>query len=100
MRTHLLHFPLKAWEIEVSGKVELALARLKHAFDLWHPELYLVVSDVKTKQKAESLVKPKMGAFAEIEKFLTVVGIDDIVDLYNSLKPHRDFVSKLARKYS
>lgn len=99
-RTHPLHSPLKVWEIEVSGKVESALARLKHAFDIWHPELYLVVSDVKTKERAESLVRPKIGAFAEIEKFLTTVGIDEIVNLYNSLKPHREFLSKLARRYS
>jgi len=61
------HLPVKVWEVEISGNVLTALARLKHAFDLWHPELYLVVSDAKTKEKAEELVKPIKGAFAEIE---------------------------------
>jgi hypothetical protein len=100
-RDHPTHSPLKVWEVEKSGNVVLALARLKHAFDIWHPELYLVVSDAKTKEKAESIVRPQIkGAFAEIEKFLTVIGTDEITNLYNSLKPHKDIISKLARKYT
>lgn len=100
-RDHPTHSPLKVWEVERSGNVVLALARLKHAFDIWHPELYLVVSDAKTKEKAESIVRPQIkGAFAEIEKFLTVIGTDEITNLYNSLKPHKDIISKLARKYT
>jgi hypothetical protein len=100
-RDHPTHSPLKVWEVETSGNVVLALARLKHAFDIWHPELYLVVSDTKTKEKAESIVRPHIkGVFAEIEKFLTVIGTDEITNLYNSLKPHKDIISKLARKYT
>jgi len=94
-RDHPTHSPLKVWEVETSGNVVLALARLKHAFDFWHSELYLVVSDAKTKEKAESIVR---GAFAGIEKFLTVIGADEITNLYNSLKPHKDLISKLAKK--
>ena len=94
-RVHPTHSPLKVWEVETSGNVVLALARLKHAFDIWHSELYLVVSDAKTKEKAESIVR---GAFAGIEKFLTVIGADEITNLYNSLKPHKDLISKLAKK--
>jgi hypothetical protein len=100
-RDHPAHSPLKVWEVEISGNVVLALARLKHAFDIWHPELYLVVSDAKTKEKAESIVRPQIkGAFAGIEKFLTVIGTNEITNLYNSLKTHKDIISKLAKKYA
>jgi len=100
-RVHPTHSPLKVWEVETSGSVILALARLKHAFDIWHSELYLVVLDAKTKEKAESIVRPQIkGAFAEIERFLTVIGADEITNLYNSLKPHKDLISKLVKKYA
>jgi hypothetical protein len=93
--------PLKVWEVETSGNVVLALARLKHAFDFWHSELYLVVSDTKTKEKAESIVRPQIkGAFAGIEKFLTVIGADEITNLYNCLKLNKDLISKLVKKYA
>jgi hypothetical protein len=29
------HRPRKVFEVEVSGRVDLALARLAHAYDLW-----------------------------------------------------------------
>jgi len=100
-RDHPAHSPLKVWEVQTSGNVVLALARLRHAFDIWHPELYLVVADARTRERAENIVRPQIkGAFAEIEKFLTILGADEIVDLYNSLRPHRDIISKLVRKYS
>lgn len=93
--------PLKVWEVETSGNVVLALARLKHAFDFWHSELYLVVSDTKTKEKAESIVRPQIkGAFAGIEKFLTLIGADEITNLYNCLKLNKDLISKLVKKYA
>lgn len=98
-RDHSSHSPVKVWEVEISGNVLTALARLKHAFDLWHPELYLVVSDAKTKEKAEELVKPQIkSAFAERERSLTVTGADTIINLYNTLKPNKDIILKLAKK--
>jgi hypothetical protein len=98
-RDHSSHSPVKVWEVEISGNVLTALARLKHALDLWHPELYLVVSDAKTKEKAEELVKPQIkSAFAERERSLTVTGADTIINLYNGLKPNKDIILKLAKK--
>ena len=35
-----------------------ALARLAHAYDLWHSELYLIVADEKSSERAEKLVVP------------------------------------------
>ncbi len=93
--------PVKVWEVETSGNVALALVRLKHAFDFWHSELYLVVSDAKTKEKAESIVRPQIkGAFAGIERFLTVIGVDEIANLYNCLKLNKDLISKLVKRYA
>jgi hypothetical protein len=93
--------PVKVWEVETSGNVALALVRLKHAFDFWHSELYLVVSDAKTREKAESIVRPQIkGAFAGIERFLTVIGVDEIANLYNCLKLNKDLISKLVKRYA
>jgi len=33
-------------------------------------------------------------------KFLTVIGTDEITNLYNSLKTHKDIISKLAKEYA
>ena len=95
-RVHRDLSPLKVWEVEKSGDIDSALTRLKHAFGIWHSELYLVVSDAKTRERAENTVR---NAFVEIEKSLTILETDEIVNLYNSLRPHRDIISKLVRRY-
>ncbi|MFZ8790350.1 MAG: hypothetical protein ACO2OZ_11950 [Acidilobaceae archaeon] len=49
--------PLKAFEVEVSGDVDRALARLAHAHDMWGCEqLWLIVSDEAKSERARRLI--------------------------------------------
>lgn len=60
------HAPLKAFEVEISGNVNTALARLTHAYDNWRCEqLWLIGSDEAREERAEKLVRPRLeGLFA------------------------------------
>ncbi len=63
------HAPLKAFEVELSGEIDKALARLAHAYDMWRcDQLPLIVSDETKAERALRLVEPRLrGSFARIE---------------------------------
>ena len=94
------HRPLKAFEVEMSGEVDLALARLAHAYDLWGCEqLWLVVSDEARAERARRLLGPRLrGSFARIRDRVRVLGWEELHGLYASLKPHSHLVRDLARR--
>ena len=72
--------PEKVFEVNVGGDVDRALARLKHALDLWrHPRLYLVVRSLRDLVRAERLVKPLLsGTFHEIQGHLSLISLEDL----------------------
>ena len=94
------HSPLKAFEVEMSGNVDIALSRLMHAFDKWRCEqLWLVVSDESRADRARKLVEPKLrGAFSRIKDRTRVISWREIHELYKSLKPHKELLRDLARR--
>ncbi len=94
------HAPLKAFEVDVKGDVDKALARLSHAKDVWNCEqLYLVVSDEAKASRAVKLVEPFLkGSFARIKDRLTVLGSDDVINLYHSLSTWRELLVKLSKR--
>jgi len=76
------HEPLKIFE-EFRSDVDKALVRPTHIYDLWHPELYLVVVDEKGYERAEKLVRPLMkGAFVKIRDKLIILSVKDVVSLH------------------
>ncbi|MDI6813846.1 MAG: EVE domain-containing protein [Desulfitobacteriaceae bacterium] len=94
------HAPLKVFEVEVSGKVDHALSSLAHAHDVWRPEqLYLIVSDEKSSDRAERLVEPRLrGAFSRLRGKLKVLTWPSIKNLYDNLTPHRELVRDLSKR--
>lgn len=96
------HGPLKVFEVEFRSDVDKALSRLKHAYDLWHPELYLVVADERNQERAEKLVKPLVrGAFAQLRDKLTILSVEDVVSLHQSLyknKRVREIIEKFSKR--
>jgi hypothetical protein len=94
------HAPLKAFEVDVKGNVDLALARLTHAKDMWNCEqLYLVISDEAKASRVMNLVEPRLrGSFAKIKDRLTVLGYEDIVNLHSSLEKWKDLLAKLSKR--
>ena len=94
------HAPLKAFEVETSGNVDIALARLTHARHMWNCEqLWLVVSDEAKAERARALVEPRVrGSFASIRGRLRVLGWEELHDLYLKLKPHEGLLKDLAKR--
>jgi hypothetical protein len=94
------HAPLKAFEVEVSGDVDRALARLAHAFDKWRCEqLWLVVSDEARAERAKKLIQPMLeGSFARIKSRVKILGWKELHDTYISIKLYSELVKELSRR--
>lgn len=73
--------PTRVFEVQISGSIHQAIAKLKHAFDLWNSEIFLIIRP-EDKIKVDELLG---GTFHEIEPFLRVVTIDKIEELYKHL---------------
>ncbi|NPA97108.1 MAG: hypothetical protein GXO32_05855 [Crenarchaeota archaeon] len=72
--------PCKVFEVQVHGDVDRALARLKHALDIWNrPDLFLVIADSRDLDRVKKLVNALLsGTFHEIRNYLTIATVDDI----------------------
>lgn len=87
------------FEVEFKGSIDTALSRLAHAYDLWHPELYLVVADERDRDRAKKLVEPRMrGAFARLRDRLTIMSLDDVLGIHECLSKEklRELVKQLS----
>ncbi len=69
-----------------------ALAKLKHAYDIWNSNIYLVLLDAGKKQLDELL----SGTFHEIRDRVRVVDETTIKRLLNLKKEIRDIESQLG----
>jgi hypothetical protein len=84
--------PTYAFEIQVGGDVYRALAKLKHAFDLWNSRIFIVASETDLK-KAENLL---LGTFHEISDYVKPIELDKVEELYNRKKSYMDFEKELG----
>jgi hypothetical protein len=94
------HRPLKAFEVEISGNVDVALARLTHAYDKWGCEqLWLIVSDEAKAERARKLVEPRLkGSFAKIKNRIRILGWEDIHEMYTSYNPYKELLKDLSKR--
>jgi hypothetical protein len=94
------HRPLKAFEVEFSGDVDKALARLAHAYDKWGCEqLWLIVSDEAKSERARKLLEPRLkGSFARIRDKVIIVGWEDIHNMYESVEPYKELLERLSKR--
>jgi hypothetical protein len=69
-----------------------ALAKLKHAYDIWNSNIYLVLLDAGKKQLDELL----SGTFHEIRDRVRLVDETTITRLLNLKKEIRDIESRLG----
>ena len=70
--------PTYVFEIQIGGDIYHALAKLKHAFDLWNSNIYIVI-DEKHRSKCEELLS---GTFHEITNIVKIININQVSDLY------------------
>lgn len=70
--------PTFVFEVQVGGNVTEALSKLKHSFDLWNSNLYIVIEDDK-RREVDILLS---GTFHEIKAKLTVILSSEIEEFY------------------
>lgn len=78
--------PTRVFEVQVGGSVHQALSKLKHSFDLWNSEPYLIIDD-KSRQKAEELLS---GTFHELKEHVKVIPLDKVDQLYKALTSEKN----------
>ena len=81
--------PTFVFEVHIGGSMHQALTKLKHAYDVWNSNIYLVVKDDDESSKASRYVE---GAFHEIKNRLRIITVSKIQELYEIQK--KDFQLK------
>ncbi len=70
--------PTYVFEVQVGGSIEAAISKLKHAYDKWNSNIFIVTGD-KNDRKLETLLS---GTFHEIRESVKVVGLKEVNELY------------------
>ncbi|MGC9070689.1 MAG: hypothetical protein ACP5IO_05200 [Elusimicrobiales bacterium] len=71
--------PTYVFEIQVGGDIYHALSKLKHAFDLWNSNIFLIVYSNEDIYKSNQLLN---GTFHEIKDKVKIVSSKDIEELF------------------
>jgi predicted RNA-binding protein len=71
--------PTYAFEVQIGGDIYHALGKLKHAYDIWNSNIYIVTSD-EQRERIEELIG---GTFHEIKNYLNIISLKNIDDLYS-----------------
>ena len=80
------------FEVQISGSVDSALTRLKHAYDAQRSRPFLVIADERDTRFAG---KRLSGSFHEILEVITIIGVGELKQLYESLKGHSALLEKI-----
>lgn len=85
--------PTYVFEVQVGGDVYHALSKLKHAFDLWNSNVFLIIHSKRDVIKADQLLG---GTFHEIKERVKIINSKDIRELYKRKKSWVEFEKKLG----
>lgn len=72
--------PTYVFEVQVAGDVYHALGKLKHAYDLWNSNIFLIIANNEDIVRAENLLN---GTFHEIKETIVIIHYEKIKELYN-----------------
>lgn len=70
--------PKFVFEIEISGGLYRSLAKLKHAYDKWNSNIYLIIQD-SDRPRVNKLLS---GVFHEVRNRVNVIVIEKIIELH------------------
>jgi len=87
-----LAVPTYAFEVQVGGDIYHALAKLKHAFDLWNSHIYIVASQ-GDHGKVDNLLA---GTFHEIKPRIKFIELGEVEELYKRKKAYLALESQLG----
>ena|GEM_PF-446119 len=85
--------PVCVFEVQVGGDLYRALAKLKHAYDLWNTKIFLIIGSDADRNQANKLLD---GTFHEIKDEIQIRSSEDIFELFKRKKSWRDFEEKLG----
>jgi len=90
--------PAAVFEVQHSGSLVEALARLKHALDRWNINgLYLVVTEEEDADKARRLVEPQLrGSFHELMDRVRIWTAESVKEVRDALAKYGDEVRELS----
>jgi predicted RNA-binding protein len=83
--------PTYVFEVQVGGDIYHALAKLKHAYDLWNSHIFLI-ADLEVRAKYEDLLA---GTFHEIKDRIRFILLGDILELYKRKLSYKEFEREL-----
>jgi hypothetical protein len=78
--------PTYAFEVQVGGDIYHAVAKLKHAFDLWNSHIFLV-ADATDRAKCDELLD---GTFHEVKSRLRFLHLSDVAELHKRKVSYRE----------
>jgi len=84
--------PTYVFEVQIGGDIYHALAKLKHAFDLWNSHIFIVAPEAE-RNKAENLLS---GTFHEISSRIRFIELEQVEELYKRKKDYLDFEKELG----
>jgi len=83
--------PTYVFEIQVGGDIYHALGKLKHAWDIWNSNLFLIVK----KEQIPEVEKLLSGTFHEIRDKIRIIDLEGAQELYRS----KNKVKELEKKF-
>jgi len=78
--------PTYAFEVQVGGDIYHAVAKLKHAYDLWNSHIFLV-ADPAHRVKLDELLA---GTFHEVKTRLGFLHLEDVAELHKRKMSYRE----------
>ncbi|MBL7165611.1 MAG: EVE domain-containing protein [Dehalococcoidales bacterium] len=87
-----LSVPTYVFEIQLGGDIYHALAKLKHAFDLWNSQIFIVAPD-EQRSKVGALLS---GTFHEIDDHATFLETGKMQELYRRKRAYYDLERELG----
>jgi len=78
--------PTYAFEIQIGGNLHQALSKLKHAYDIWNSNIFLI----SRREDFDKINKLLSGTFHEIRERIKVLSIEKINEVYElQMKDHK-----------
>ena len=71
--------PTFVFEVQIAGDIYHAIAKLKHAFDIWNSHIFLVAT-MTDKSKYQELISGTFHEIADHVRFIDVTSIKELLD--------------------
>jgi len=85
--------PFYVFEVQVGGDLYRALAKLKHAYDLWNSKIFLIIDSNDDKSQAFKLLE---GSFHEIKDKIKILSSGSIVELFEKKRTWIEFEKQIG----